>query len=468
MSKLSPARRYALEALMEAQGSQVFVRDVLATQRASLGSSADQRDLGFASTLALGVTATSGCLDEVLDAYLAKPGKVSARVRSALRIAAFEMLYLDTPGRVAVSQGVELVRSQARSAVGLANAVLRRVGEGREAYLCAEDVLPEIRQDTAAARQCGLPLWLSRELARSYGDRGCPDAPVSNLVPAPLAVHVNPCSDAGACPADSLSASVLPGCLFANSARELASAGRAEGVQVVSDFHAQLIATAATRSGLCLEIGSGRGTKTFVMASQSRRFGLARRHVALDLSAAKAALNRTRMQASGLDSDITYLAGDARDLDGALAPLDAARERALFDTVFVDAPCSCAGTMRRHPEIPWRLEPRDIETDLPALQLAMLCEAAHRVAPMGELIYSTCSPMLQEDDKVVAAFLNTPAGAEFAVEPVSASSVFERDDMRAACDYVRSCETPAGFFAPLSCAPTDFDAHFCARLVRRG
>ncbi len=469
MSKLSPARLYALEALMEAHGSQVFVRDVLASQRIALGSSADQRDLGFASTLALGVTATSGCLDEALDAHLAKPGKVSARVRMALRIAAFEILYLDTPGRVAVSQGVELVRSQARSAVGLANAVLRRVDEGRTAYLGAEDVLSENQRDVAVARRSGLPLWLSQELARSYEARGCSDEPVSNLVPAPLAIHVNPCIDAGPSPASSLSESVLPGCFFANSARELASAERTEGAQVVSDFHAQLIATVAARPGSCLEIGSGRGTKTFVMASQSKRFGLTRRHVALDLSEDKSALNRTRMQASGLDSDITYLAGDARDLDAALAPLDAGvGERVLFDTVFVDAPCSCAGTMRRHPEIPWRLDARDIEADLPALQLAMLREAACRVAPMGELVYSTCSPMMQEDDEVVAAFLATPEGSKFGVEPVSAASAFDRDDMRAACDYVRSRETPEGYFAPLSCAPADFDAHFCARLVHRG
>ena len=128
MTKLSPARRRALIALMEAQDGRGFVRDILA---ASTGTLSDARDEAFALTLALGVTATVGALDEALDRYIAKPSKVSARVRMALRIPAFEMLYLDTPGHVAVSQGVELVRSQARSAAGLANAVLRRVDEGR-------------------------------------------------------------------------------------------------------------------------------------------------------------------------------------------------------------------------------------------------------------------------------------------------------------------------------------------------
>ena len=101
MTKLSPARRRAHSALIEAQDGCGFVRDILA---ASAGTLSDARDEAFALTLALGVTATVGALDEALDRYIAKPSKVSARVRTALRIPAFEMLYLDTPGHVAVKR----------------------------------------------------------------------------------------------------------------------------------------------------------------------------------------------------------------------------------------------------------------------------------------------------------------------------------------------------------------------------
>ena len=50
-----------------------------------------------------------------------------------------------------------------------------------------------------------------------------------------------------------------------------------------SDLNAQLIATAATRPGRCLEIGAGRGTKTYVMMCQAKRAGYDRQHTALDL-----------------------------------------------------------------------------------------------------------------------------------------------------------------------------------------
>lgn len=90
-----------------------------------------------------------------------------------------------------------------------------------------------------------------------------------------------------------------------------------------------------------------------------------------------------------------------------------------FDTVFIDGPCSGTGTMRRHPEIPWRLTENDVTTDLPKLQLTMLKEAAARVAAGGELIYATCSVFDEENTQVVDAFLNSPEGAGLAWEPLS-------------------------------------------------
>ena len=127
MSKLSPARKLALDVLMEADRRGMYARDVLSSRASA--KAIDQRDSAFAARLALGVAATQGILDELLDQFLDKPKKVAPRVRMALRISAFEMLYLHTPGRVAVSQGVELVRSGAKSAAGLANAVLHKVAD---------------------------------------------------------------------------------------------------------------------------------------------------------------------------------------------------------------------------------------------------------------------------------------------------------------------------------------------------
>lgn len=414
MTKLASARKAALRVLVDAERSGTYARDAL---NADAGVQAlDARDRGLALRLTLGVTATLGCLDEALDAFIAKPKKVAPRVRWCLRISTFELLYFHTPAEVAVSQGVELVRSCARGAVGLANAVLRRVAEGREAYLAAEGVADGDRAVVQLARAGGLPVWLVRSIIEARGLEAVRLLVASELDAAPLAVHLNARVD----DLDGIGGNSceIPGCIVDVDGPALIASGALDRADaVVSDANAQAVACRAIRNGSLLEIGAGRGTKSFVIAAESHRAGLARNHVAVELSEDKCALNRERLAAAGLDAGMRVLSGDACDLDPVLASLDLeAGERYLFDTVLVDAPCSGTGTMRRHPEIPWRLDPEDAFHGLPELQLQMLTEASRRVAPGGRLIYATCSVLPTENEGVVEMFLASEAGERFALE----------------------------------------------------
>ena len=60
MSKLSPARKLALDVLMEADRRGMYARDVLSSRASA--KAIDQRDSAFAARLALGVAATQGIL----------------------------------------------------------------------------------------------------------------------------------------------------------------------------------------------------------------------------------------------------------------------------------------------------------------------------------------------------------------------------------------------------------------------
>lgn len=468
MSKLSPARKVALDVLMEADRRGMYARDVLSSR--AHAKALDPRDAAFASRLALGVTATEGVLDELLDRFLDKPNKVAPRVRMALRISAFEMLYLHTEARVAVSQGVELVRSCAKSAAGLSNAVLHRVAEHVEDFAEAADVDESERRLVRLSRVLGVPRWLCLRLIASFdGDGGDGLAFVGNLAPAPLALHANAYSLAPDPYIESLVEPLFPGCHApVDAATAIASGVFERASAVASDLNAQLIATAATRPGTCLEIGAGRGTKTFVMMCQGRRAGFDRKHYALDLHERKCDQNLQRLTTAGIPG-VRMVAGDATDLDAALTSHDArAGERLTFDTVFVDAPCSGSGTMRRHPEIPWRLTEKDVVTELPSLQLSMLREAAGRLAPEGELFYATCSVFADENVQVIDRFLASREGKAFVVEPVSDSAIFSLGTFGGARDMVRLHEDWRGMFQSVPYDTDAFDGHFCCRLVRRG
>lgn len=463
MSRLSPARSAAGKVLAEAARTGAFVRDLMATMPCA--QALDPRDRGLALRLVLGVSATSGCLDEALDAYLAKPKKLSARARICLRISAFELIYLKTAPEVAVSQGVELVRSVARSAAGLANAVLHRVAEGADAYLEAVDAPQDVRPQVSRARRAGLPTWLADRIASSLGERAS-GLFACELDAAPLAVQINPRVQPDA--ATSLGeACPLPGCRVQVEGSSLVASGLLDASDAAaSDLHAQLIATAAVRPGSCLEVGAGRGTKTFTMCAQASRTGISRDHVALDLSARKCALNMERIERAGFGG-VTACSGDACELDEVLTDLDAAAgTKRIFDTVLVDAPCSGTGTMRRHPEIPWRLTESDVEADLPALQLALLGAASERVAAAGELLFATCSVLDTENRAVVDAFLGSERGRDFRLAPVSDAWIFHQPAFAGAAEFVRPFEGEDGTFQSAP-QPGGYDGHFCARLIRR-
>lgn len=82
-----------------------------------------------------------------------------------------------------------------------------------------------------------------------------------------------------------------------------------------------------------------------------------------------------------------------------------------YDAILVDVPCSNTGVLRRKPDAKYRLTPNDLEA-LPVLQLALLTKAAEFLKLGGQLVYSTCSLESEENEGVIAAFLEEHAGFE--------------------------------------------------------
>jgi 16S rRNA (cytosine967-C5)-methyltransferase len=106
--------------------------------------------------------------------------------------------------------------------------------------------------------------------------------------------------------------------------------------------------------------------------------------------------------------------------------------------VLVDAPCSGLGTLRRNPDLKWRLNAKSID-EMVELQAKILESACRLVKSGGRLVYATCSPLRREDEGIAEAF--SAAHPEFrmldAGELLTASGV-ERADELNANGYFRS------------------------------
>lgn len=406
-SKLAPARRAALRLFSECRRREARARDLL--REAPAMAELDPRDRALATRLVLGAIAARGEVDRVVTSHLRTRSALEPLVRDALRIAAFEILYLDTPAQVAVSQGVELVRSASRRAAGLGNAVLRRVADEDAPTLGAARVRVESGDFTAddLQRIGGLPEWLAECAMADLGPEAAAAYAAGALEPACASVAANTAErGADECRALLAEAGCEPepgpvtGSFVLGRPSALAPSGLVEACDVLPcDLAAQdVVASLGIRAGeRVLEVGQGRGTKSVLMAAAGARL------TSVEVDAKKCALAAARMEAAGVDGRVECVCDDGREL---------ARVDGAFGLVFVDAPCSGAGTLSRHPEIAWSLKEDDL-AGLAELQLQILRRAATRVVSGGRLAYSTCSIFRQEDEDVVDAFLASPEGARF-------------------------------------------------------
>jgi len=131
------------------------------------------------------------------------------------------------------------------------------------------------------------------------------------------------------------------------------------------------------------------GGKTTLIAQLMRNEG---RIVARDVSADRLNLVRENCARLGVTCVET-----SSTLDFGLRTSD-------FDRVLVDAPCSNTGVMRRRVDLRWRVRLEEIER-LRKSQLELLRSAACAVKPGGTLVYSTCSLEPEENEAIVAGFL---------------------------------------------------------------
>lgn len=434
MARATAARRRALALLGERRRREARARDLLRGSEAL--SALPERDRAFATRLVLGVTAAEGALDRALGAHLRRGAHLEPRVRDALRLAAFELLYLGERSDVAVSQGVELVRGVAPRAAGLANAVLRRVADDDVPALAAarERVASGDFGASDLALVGALPVWLCERALASLGPADAAAWATGALEPAGAWVAANRArlspSDAEALLAkagcDPVAGSV-PGSFLLGAPARLAPSGLVERVDVLPcDLAAQevVLAAAPAPGSRVLEVGQGRGTKTVLIEGAAVAAGGPCEIVAVELDPRKSALAARRMEAAGVAEHVACVAADARTLGAGDLPdvlLGA------FDLVFVDAPCTGTGTLARHPEIAWSLG-ADAPGELAALQGEILSAAAARVAPGGRLVYATCSVLAEEDEAVVEAFLASPAGAGFELVSGARTSVRPNTD----------------------------------------
>jgi 16S rRNA (cytosine967-C5)-methyltransferase len=291
---------------------------------------------GFVRTLVLGVLRWRSRLDFAIARHAKR--KIDADVLDVLRIGAYQRFYMDVAPYAAVSETVALAPRHAR---GFVNAVLRRI---------TNDDPPDLATRTAH------PPWLIARWIRNYGEeRAAAIANANQELSYPDVLTDAP-------PPDAEPSALVPGMWkLRGSSANVDGIVLDEGSAVIGDL-------AAATSHDIVDLAAAPGGKSLVAALRGAHV------VSNDISIG-------RLRVPGVVSD-------AR-----LPPF-----RRKFDTVLLDAPCSATGTIRKNPELKWRLR----EDDLPSfatLQRELLASAISLANKY--VVYSTCSLEPEENDDVV-------------------------------------------------------------------
>jgi 16S rRNA (cytosine967-C5)-methyltransferase len=401
---VTSVRALAVEILVRVERDLAFAAPLLAAREGSL----PPRDRPLLRTIVRTVLRNRSLLDHVLSRSLSRPlDGLDPDVRSALRAGAAQLLLLERiPPHAAVGETVEVVRTRSPRAAGLVNAVLRRVatGERPPRVLLPPGTDPLVR----LAVETSHPEWLVRRWVADLGRAAAEAAFRDDDLDAPVDVLLDPRGEDPALLRDRLREEGLEGAPspWAPLALTLSSSAAgshpaiASGRLAVVDVAAQAMCELVEPADVVLDMAAAPGGKTRTLLARGR----ARRVVALERNPTRVRRLAAAVAAAGRAADVLVVRADS-----SRPPL----RRGSFRSILLDAPCSGTGTLRKNPEIRWRLSP----DDLPRLargQRALLHAALDLCAPGGSVTWVTCSLEPEENEDVVAAVLEERGDAMLA------------------------------------------------------
>jgi 16S rRNA (cytosine967-C5)-methyltransferase len=412
IKQISPARRVAFDILREVEAG-AFSSILLAAREPELKPA----DRALTHELVLGVLRWQLWLDKLIEHFAKRSVEsLDLPVRLALRLGLYQVRFLTrVPAAAAVNESVNLVRSaKVSSAAAFVNAVLRRAV--REAGFDPAAVVTDSIEKLAI--ETSHPVWLIERWTKAFGVEETESFARANNLVAPTAFRVvggdfeeilerlreaHGIIEPSAVAKDAWRVSGATALV-----RELAVAGQI----YLQDEASQLVAqTVNLKAGeRALDLCAAPGGKTTLIAQRARNTNPATDSApATDraLRGNSALIVACDLSAKRLDTVVrTSALHNLNEIKSLL--LDAAQPlpfaNSVFDHILVDAPCSGTGTLRRNPEIRWRISESDI-AELAAQQKLFLKHAARVLKPGGQLVYSTCSVEPDENEAVVRDFL---------------------------------------------------------------
>jgi 16S rRNA (cytosine967-C5)-methyltransferase len=330
---------------------------------------------------------------------------LNEKIKNVLRIAFYQLKFSERlPDFAVVDEAVKVAKKIHPAKSALVNAILRNyLRHGKEISFPSFEKNPA--EHIAAFHSH--PLWLVKKWINIFGKQETLALCAANNKIPPLTIRVNTLKTTREELKEKLVSSGLDinETTFSPDGFTLSHAD--QPIQKTSFFHEGLIRiqdegsqcisylVSPKENETVLDICAGTGGKTTHLAAILKNKG---QIVATDRDSEKISELKKETVRMGITNTATQMA------DLSISLPDSLKER--FDHVLVDAPCSGTGTLRRNPEIKWRICPEDLH-NYTAVQKLILGNAALAVKKGGHLIYSTCSLLPEENECIIDDFIKS-------------------------------------------------------------
>ncbi|RCK74037.1 MAG: Ribosomal RNA small subunit methyltransferase B [Ignavibacteriae bacterium] len=402
-------------------------------------------DKGLLSELVHGVVRWKNRLDWVLNGfYHGTFTKVETNLKNALRVAVYQILFLDKiPHFAAVNEAVEFVkRVNGEKAANLVNAVLRNIIRNITEIKYPD---PDVDQVHYLSVYYSHPPWLVKRWLSRYGFEETKQLLIANNQIPDISIRINKLKIEPASFLKLLDEVTVPysGSKYIDYFIRVKNLNKLienkyfeNGYFSIQDESAALpsILLDPKPGETIIDLCASPGGKSTHMAELMQNKG---KIIAVDKYSHKLNLLKKNFIRLGIEI-IEPVTGDATDIS--LEPAD---------KVLLDVPCSGLGVLRKKPDVKWKRDLKDI-LNLSEYQLRILSNAAGLVKTGGVIVYSTCTTEPEENIDVVRKFLEQ--NANFKLESAE--------------NFVNSA-----FLNSFGCVETiphkhDIDGSFAARLLK--
>lgn len=395
-------RHQAVDILNQIRTNQSFAGELLdaCLDSNKLSGTPDGRLL---THLVYGVLRLQGHLDWIISKlYRGNFSSMDESIKNVLRVGLYQLKFSDRlPAFAVVDEAVKSAKIIAPSQSGVTNAILRNYLRQRDKIL-----FPSWEKQPAEyiATFYSHPLWLVKAWLNTFGKEETLALCKANNEMPPLTIRINKIKTSQEELAQKLKAEGFSyettkfspdGIILTDSTQPIQKTDFfREGLLRIQDEGAQLVSCLLNPKNdeNILDGCAGTGGKTTHLAAILNNDGSI---LAIDRHEGKLAELRKETERLGINNIQTKLV----DL-GVMLPEEFAEK---FDQVLVDAPCSGTGTLRRNPEIKWRIHANDLK-GYAAKQKTILQNAAGAIKKGGHLIYCTCSLLRAENEDVIQQF----------------------------------------------------------------